>query len=444
MQQSANVTPRIESAILIVGADARRRTRGRRCPSRNASATVGGVRVEIDAGVAVVTIDRPEVRNAIGVRDRRRARRARSTRCWQSDAAVLVLRGGGDRAFVSGGDLKELSAIRTHDDAVAMASRVRRVLDRVAAFPVPVIAALNGHALGGGAEVAIAADIRIAADDVKIGFNQVTLGIMPAWGGAERLAQTIGRSRALLAIATGELYDAADARSGCGLVDVVVPRADFDDEWRALAQPAGGARRPGTTRAVKAVIARRVPAVHPELEDDATDAFAGCGPPTRTGTRSRRWSRNGRSDARRVGCSDPIEVEHPDRVPAQHLVALLVGERRGHPLRLLTRERPRRVGVRVVGLEADVVLADRVDRRQAVDVVREAPEDPAVVVGGRRLGDLLLGVRPVRVVLPRVVGPFEGVRDPTDLAFGVRQLRAPGSARARRRTRSRPATPSSC
>ena len=73
-----------------------------------------------------------------------------------------------------------------------------------------MIAALNGHALGGGAEVAIAADIRIAADDVKIGFNQVTLGIMPAWGGAERLAQVIGRSRAMLAIATGELYDAPD------------------------------------------------------------------------------------------------------------------------------------------------------------------------------------------------------------------------------------------
>ena len=67
-----------------------------------------------------------------------------------------------------------------------MASRVRGVLDRVASFPVPVVAALNGHALGGGAEVAIAADIRIAADDVKIGFNQVALGIMPAWGGAER------------------------------------------------------------------------------------------------------------------------------------------------------------------------------------------------------------------------------------------------------------------
>src|SRR5262249_59433973 len=105
--------------------------------------------------------------------------------------------------LVLGGALKEISVIRAYADAVDMASRVRRLLDRVAAFPVPVIAALNGHALGGGAEVAIAADVRIAAEDVKIGFNQVSLGIMPAWGGAERLAQVIGRGRAGLGVAGG-------------------------------------------------------------------------------------------------------------------------------------------------------------------------------------------------------------------------------------------------
>jgi enoyl-CoA hydratase/carnithine racemase len=229
------------------------------------------VRVEIDAGVAVVTIDRPEVRNAIGFTTVDELDAALD-KVANSDAAVLVVRGGGDRAFVSGGDLKELSVIRTHEDAVAMASRVRRMLDRIAAFPVPVIAALNGHALGGGAEVAIAADIRIAADDIKIGFNQASLGIMPAWGGAERLAQTVGRGRALLAIATGEVYDAAAAQR-IGLIDIVVTRATFDDEWRALAQRLASTA-PGTTRAVKAVIAAAEPAVRPELEAGATDAFA--------------------------------------------------------------------------------------------------------------------------------------------------------------------------
>jgi enoyl-CoA hydratase len=231
----------------------------------------GGVCVEIAAGVAVATIDRPEARNAIGFATADELD-ATVDRVLESNAAVLVLRGGGDRAFVSGGDLKELSAIRTHEDAVGMASRVRRLLDRIAALPVPVIAALNGHALGGGAEVAIAADIRIAADDVKIGFNQVALGIMPAWGGAERLAQVIGRGRALLAIATGQLYDAATAQQ-LGLVDIVVPRSSFEDEWRRLARGMAAAA-PGTTRAVKSVIGAAVPPLHPHLEPDATDAFA--------------------------------------------------------------------------------------------------------------------------------------------------------------------------
>jgi enoyl-CoA hydratase/carnithine racemase len=237
----------------------------------NVSGTLGGVRVEVEAGVAVVTIDRPEVRNAIGFATVDELDAALDD-LQESSAAVLVLRGGGDRAFVSGGDLRELRAIRTHEGAVGMARRVRRVLDRVAAFPVPVIAALNGHALGGGAEVAVAADVRIAADDVKIGLNQVSLGIMPAWGGAERLAQVIGRSRALLAVATGEVYDAATAQR-LGLIDVVVPRDAFDDAWRTLARRMA-ATAPGTTRAVKSVIDAAVPAIHPELEPGATEAFA--------------------------------------------------------------------------------------------------------------------------------------------------------------------------
>jgi enoyl-CoA hydratase/carnithine racemase len=226
---------------------------------------------EIDAGVAVVTIDRPEARNAIGFATADELD-ATLDRVVESNAAVVVLRGGGDRAFVSGGDLKELSAIRTHEDAVSMASRVRRLLDRVAALPVPVIAALNGHALGGGAEVAIAADIRVAADDVRIGFNQVALGIMPAWGGAERLAEVIGRGRALLAIATGELYDAKTAQR-LGLVDLVFPRSSFEDEWRRLARDMA-TTAPGTSRALKSVIGAAVPSLHPHLEADATDAFA--------------------------------------------------------------------------------------------------------------------------------------------------------------------------
>jgi len=240
-------------------------------PEHNRSSTPGGVDVEIEGGVAVVTIDRPDVRNAIGMSTVDELDAALDD-VVESGAAVLVVRGGGDRAFVSGGDLRELSAVRTYEDAVDMACRVRRVLDRVAALPVPVVAALNGHALGGGAEVAIAADVRVAAEDVKIGFNQVSLGIMPAWGGVERLELTIGRSRALLAVATGEVYEAPAAQR-IGLIDVVIPRAAFDDHWRSLTRRMA-ALAPGTTRAVKSVIDAAAPSVHPELEAGATDAFA--------------------------------------------------------------------------------------------------------------------------------------------------------------------------
>jgi enoyl-CoA hydratase/carnithine racemase len=146
------------------------------------------------------------------------------------------------------------------------------MLDRLAGLPVPVIAAMNGHALGGGAEVAVAADIRLAADDITIGFNQVTLGIMPAWGGIERLTQLVGRSRAMLAIASGTRYDAVQAQR-IGLLDLVVPRAEFDERWRACADGLA-ALAPGATRAIKSVIASFAPAVHDETRANAIDQFA--------------------------------------------------------------------------------------------------------------------------------------------------------------------------
>jgi enoyl-CoA hydratase/carnithine racemase len=242
-----------------------------RVTAERVTATPGGVRLEIDGGVGVLLIDRPEVRNAIGFATVAEVGDALDAAA-AADVAVLVLRGGGDRAFVSGGDLKELDAVRTHADAVAMARQVRALLDRIAEFPVPVIAALNGHALGGGAEVAVAADIRIAADDVRIGFNQVSLGIMPAWGGAERLSQIVGRGRALLAVSTGRLFDAATAQQW-GLVDEVVPRTSFDEHWRTIARQIADLA-PGTSRAVKNVIGAAAPAAHPELAESASHEFA--------------------------------------------------------------------------------------------------------------------------------------------------------------------------
>ncbi len=202
------------------------------------------VDLELDQGLAVITINRPNARNAIAPQTMDQLGQAIA---GAKGALCLVIRGEGDKAFVSGGDLKELSALRTEEQAAAMAWRMRSLCDELANFPAPVVAALNGHAFGGGAEVAVAVDIRVAADDIKIGFNQVSLEIMPAWGGAERLAALVGRGRALMLAGTGAVLTAGQAEK-VGLVDRVLPRATFETEWRSLARalanrPAGDIKR---------------------------------------------------------------------------------------------------------------------------------------------------------------------------------------------------------
>ncbi|MEV6508776.1 enoyl-CoA hydratase/isomerase family protein [Streptomyces sp. NPDC051642] len=218
------------------------------------------VDLELDEGLAVVTIDRPHARNAIAPTTMDELDKALDA---AAGAKALVITGAGDRAFVSGGDLKQLSAIRTEEDAMAMALRMRGICDRIAAFPGPVIAALNGHAFGGGSEVAVAADIRVAADDIRIGFNQVALAIMPAWGGAERLAQLVGKGRALMLAGAGTALDAAEAQR-VGLLELVLPRAEFAEGWRALARSL--ATNPA--REIKRVMSGAVP------EEEAARAFA--------------------------------------------------------------------------------------------------------------------------------------------------------------------------
>jgi enoyl-CoA hydratase len=218
------------------------------------------VDLELDDGLAVITIDRPQARNAIAPATMDELDKALDA---AAGALALVIRGAGDRAFVSGGDLKELAAIRTEDAAIAMAMRMRGICDRLAGFPAPVVAALNGHALGGGAEVAVAADIRVAAADIKIGFNQSKLAIMPAWGGAERLAALVGRGRALMLAGAGTVLGAAEAER-LGLVDRVLPRESFEAGWRSLARSL--ATRPA--QAIKHVMSGAVPA------EEAARAFA--------------------------------------------------------------------------------------------------------------------------------------------------------------------------
>lgn len=229
------------------------------------------IRVESNAGVVVITIDRPHARNAIGVAAMDQLEAALDE-IEGSNASVAVLTGAGDRAFVSGGDLKDLDNVRSLEGAEHMARRMRGVLDRVIRLPMPVIAALNGHALGGGAEVAVAADLRVAADDIRIGFTQSSLGIMPAWGGAERLTDLVGRSRALLLLCAGETVSAEEALA-IGLLDRVVPRAGFEAAWRGLAA-AFAALPSAVPRSIKGVVSSVSPGTHPATAAASVRAFA--------------------------------------------------------------------------------------------------------------------------------------------------------------------------
>jgi len=232
---------------------------------------VGGVKLVRSGSIATITIDRPEARNALNLEAMETLDAALAElEGW--DVHAVFIRGGGDRAFVSGGDLKELESIRTEPFALGMARRMRATLDRIPALPMPVVAAVNGHAIGGGAEVAIGCDYRVAADDVKIGFTQATLGLMPAWGGIERLVQAIGRGRALHLLTTGRTIDAAEARA-IGLFEEVVPRAAFEERIATLAGELAEvplAALAGIKRAAEAAL----PYARPELAAAATGDFA--------------------------------------------------------------------------------------------------------------------------------------------------------------------------
>jgi enoyl-CoA hydratase len=146
---------------------------------------------------------------------------------------VVILTGSGDRAFIAGTDITEMENLSSLD-AREFASLARRAIDSIENLDRPVIAAINGFALGGGCEVAIACDIRIASEKAKLGQPEINLGIIPGSGGTQRLPRLIGSSRAKRLIFTGELVDAKTALE-IGLVDKVVPHDQLIDEAKRMA-----------------------------------------------------------------------------------------------------------------------------------------------------------------------------------------------------------------
>jgi enoyl-CoA hydratase/carnithine racemase len=229
------------------------------------------LKLEVVDGVATLAIDRPAARNALALQTMDELDEALEA-VRVERARVLVIRGAGDKAFCAGGDIKELEHLRSEAEASAMAHRMRAILDRIPQLAIPVIAGLNGDALGGGAELAIACDFRIAAEHARIGFPQITLGLMPAWGASERLASLVGRARALSILLMGQLLAASEALQ-LGLVELVVPSAKFDQRLREVAV-AIAAAPPAAVAGIKSTVNAIRPHRSPELADTTVEAFA--------------------------------------------------------------------------------------------------------------------------------------------------------------------------
>jgi len=227
--------------------------------------------LDIKGGVAAIVIDRPQARNALNLATMRALADALDE-IDRGRARVVVIRGAGEKAFCAGGDLKELEHMRSAEGAAQMARQMRSTLDRLGELKVPVIAAVNGDALGGGAELAIACDFRIAAAHARIGFPQVNLGLIPAWGAPERLAALVGRARALQVMLTGRAFTAEEALQ-IGLVEGVLPSADFDARVSELARGIAAAP-PAAVAGIKRSVDKVRPQRNPELAESAIAAFA--------------------------------------------------------------------------------------------------------------------------------------------------------------------------
>src|SRR4051794_33246855 len=179
------------------------------------------VRVETDGAVATIRLDRPPM-NAINSEVQEQLRAAAMAVSADPKIRSVVIYGG-EKVFAAGADVKEFAAL-SHADMVRDAGRVMSSIDSLAHIPKPVIAAVTGYALGGGCELALTADFRVAADDVKLGQPEILLGIIPGMGGTQRLPRLVGSARAKDLIYTGRFVDAEEALA-IGLVDVVVPAA---------------------------------------------------------------------------------------------------------------------------------------------------------------------------------------------------------------------------
>jgi enoyl-CoA hydratase len=206
--------------------------------------TYSNLLVELDGGVAIVTVNRPKTLNALNI-----ATIAEMFDCIhelgrRQDLGAVIVTGAGEKGFVSGADIQEIRDLNLITGK-EFTERGNRLFLLIESFRVPVIAAVNGYALGGGCELAMACHLRIAAENAKFGQPEINLGIIPGYGGTQRLARHVGRGRALELMLTGRIINASEALQ-LGLVQSVVPAVDLMPTVKKLATDL--AAKPGLAR----------------------------------------------------------------------------------------------------------------------------------------------------------------------------------------------------
>ncbi len=212
--------------------------------------------VGIDDRIATIVINRPDKRNALNALVRSEIVAALDELRAEPEVHVVIFTGAGDKAFIAGADVREFSERSTSEQRRVMSGRV--VFEEIAGYPKPTIAMINGYALGGGCELALACDLRVAARSARLGQPEIKLGLIPGGGGTQRLPRLIGTGRALRMLLTGEPVSAEEA-SQIGLVDAVVDDADLSTYTRELAR-AIAAQSPVAVQLIKAAVRAAVEA----------------------------------------------------------------------------------------------------------------------------------------------------------------------------------------
>jgi enoyl-CoA hydratase len=210
---------------------------------------VSEVQTRIEGAVGIITIERHKALNAIN--HAVMAGMLAAAECLDTDDAVgcIVITGAGEKAFIAGADIPEMADKSFADMALA---DLQAGWQRFAATRKPMIAAVNGFALGGGCEIAMMCDIILASDTARFGLPEVKLGVIPGWGGTQRLVRAVGKAKAMELILTGRMIDAAEAER-IGLVSRVIPRAQLMDEALAMARLIAGYGRLSVLAAKDAV-----------------------------------------------------------------------------------------------------------------------------------------------------------------------------------------------